>query len=80
MTREEMLLRCDVCGHLYQPEPAGNGDHRLELYGNIRCCDSCWEFNGEGWAPHFEELLLTQLQKKGIQAPGRNEKGFLPRN
>jgi len=79
MTKKKFMFSCDVCGKQYQHGPHRHEGHRLELYGGIFCCDSCWEGNWDGWAPHCEQVLLKHLKEKGIPEPKRNKKGWLPR-
>lgn len=80
MTNEKFMLTCDVCDREYQHGPHRYEGHRLKLYGDIFCCDSCWKNNWDGWAPHCEAVLLGHLKKKGLPMPKRNAKGLLPRD
>lgn len=80
MTKKKIMFSCDVCGNPYQHGPHYYESHKLELYGDIFCCDSCWKGNWDGWAPNHEEILLNHLKEKGLPIPKRNEKGWLPRN
>jgi len=79
MTKEKFMFKCDVCGGSYQHGPHRYEGHRLNLYGGIFACDTCWQNNHDGWAPHYEKTLLTHLKEKGLSVPQRNAKGFLPR-
>jgi hypothetical protein len=74
------MSKCDVCGQQYQNGPHRYEGHRLELYGDIFCCDSCWNSNWDGWAPHFEPVLLEHLKQNGLSVPERNANRLLPRN
>lgn len=78
VTEQKILCKCEVCGRQYQHGPQRYEGHYLELYG-ILCCDSCWVANWDGWAPHYEAVLLGHLRAKNLPAPMRNEKGLLPR-
>jgi hypothetical protein len=80
MTKEKFMHKCDVCCKEYQHGPHIYEGHKLELYGDIFCCDSCWKFNWDGWAPHYDKILLEHLLRQGLLVPKRNAKGFLPRN
>lgn len=80
MTKEKFMFKCDVCGQQSQHGPHRYEGHRLELYGDIFCCDLCWNGNWDGWAPHLEAILLEHLKQKGLPVPKRNEKERLPRN
>lgn len=71
MIKEKFMFNCEVCGKLYQ-----SGGNR----GGIFCCDFCWDGNWDGWAPHYENILLEHLKRKGLPIPKRNAKGWLPRN
>ena len=80
MSEEQFMFKCDVCGTMYQHGPHKYKGHRLELYGDIFCCDTCWQGNWDGWAPHREKTLLDHLKQKNLPVPERNAKGWLPRN
>ena len=80
MREEKFMFKCDVCGAMYQHGPHKYEGHRLELYGDIFCCDTCWQGNRGGWAPHREKTLLDHLKRKNLPVPKRNAKGWLPRN
>ena len=80
MNEQKIMCECDVCGQQYQHGPHRYEGHKLELYGGIFCCDTCWNGNWDGWAPHHEPILRNHLTAKGLSKPLRNEKGLLPRN
>jgi hypothetical protein len=80
MAEEKFMFKCDVCGMPYQQGPHRYDGHKLELYGGIFCCDSCWMANWDGWAPHLEEALIAHLNRKGLPIPKRNARGWLPRD
>ena len=80
MVESKFSFICDVCGRAYQHGPHRYEGHRLDLYGGIFCCDTCWNGNWDGWAPQFEKVLLEHLKANGIAPPQRNAKGWLPRN
>jgi hypothetical protein len=77
---EKIISACEVCDRKYQNGPHRYEGHRLELYGNVFCCDVCWNGNHDGWAPQCKQKLLQRLRAKGIPIPKRNAKGLLPRN
>ena len=79
MTKEKLMFKCDVCGASYQHGPHRYEGHKLNLYGGLFVCDTCWQSNHDGWAPHYEKILLAHLKEKGLPVPQRNAKGFLPR-
>ena len=80
MIEDKFMFKCDVCGKEYQHGPHTYEGHRLKLYGDIFCCDTCWEANWDGWSPIYEARLLKHLKQKGLPVPQRNEKGWLPRD
>ena len=72
---------CDLCGGEYYHDEGLYEGHRLEIYGDIFCCDTCWRFNHDGWNPTTHEpRLIKILEGKNMPIPERNEAGFLPRN
>lgn len=79
MNENAVMCKCAVCGQLYQHGPHRYEGHKLELYG-VFCCDQCWVANWDGWARHYEAVLLGHLKDSGLPEPKRNEKGLLPRN
>jgi len=76
----KVKLNCELCGSEYQHGPEVYEGHKLELYGDIFCCDICWQGNWDGWGPDPEKLLLKILKEKELPVPERNAKGWLPRN
>lgn len=80
MTNEKFMFKYDVCGASYQHGPHRYDGHKLNLYGGLFACDTCWQSNHDGWAPHFEKKLLAHLKEKGLPVPQKNAKGFLPRD
>lgn len=80
MTVEKFMRKCDVCGSNYQFGPGRYEEHKLELYGDIFCCDSCWNSNWDGWNLGLDHVLLAHLSAKGLPVPTRNAKGWLPRD
>ena len=73
------IKNCDVCNSPYYYGPGRYEAHRLQLYGGIMCCNSCWRSNEDGWGPIHEPALLKHLAHKGLPEPIRNTKGWLPR-
>ncbi|GMU68247.1 MAG: hypothetical protein AMXMBFR37_05800 [Steroidobacteraceae bacterium] len=80
MPSERLLFACDVCGKPYQHGPHRYEGHKLDLYGGIMACGSCWDCNHDGWAPHLERAILGHLDRLGLPVPPRNDNGLLPRN
>ncbi len=78
MQEERFMFACDLCGSQYQHGPHRYEGHKLQRYG-MMVCDSCWESNWDGWAPHYESRIIESAESKGLQLPPRNENGLLPR-
>lgn len=76
----KVILNCDVCGMPYQHGPHRYEGYKLAIYGDIACCDSCWRGNSDGWAPHYESVLLAHLKRQKLPVPVRNKDSRLPRN
>ena len=74
------MIPCPICGNSFQNGPQRYEDHRLHLYGDLYCCNTCWELNWDGWGPAREETVLRHLKEHNLPIPERNEKGWLPRN
>ena len=69
---------CDMCGKKVQ-----HSNHRYEgrmipRY-KLFVCQSCYDGNWDGWAPHSEGRLVAHLNAKGIPFLERNAKGLFPR-
>jgi len=79
MAEDKIMFNCDVCDSPYQHGPHRYEGHLLKLYGDIFCCNTCWEANWDGWAPRYEATLLAHLKTKNLPVPKRNAKGLLPR-
>jgi hypothetical protein len=43
-----LMFKCDVCGDEYQHGSSRYEGHKLELYGDIFCCDTAGEETGTG--------------------------------
>jgi hypothetical protein len=80
MTEDKFMFKWDVCRMEYPHGPHKYEGHRLRLYGDKFCCDSCGDANWDGWAPHHEEVLLKYLTEKDLPVPKRTAKGLLPRD
>ena len=79
MTNEKITFDCYTCGNTYQHGPHRYEGHKLQRYGGVMVCDTCWQGNHDGWNPHFERILLGILEENELPVPNRNELGFLPR-
>ena len=71
--------KCFCCGTEFQFGPHIYDGKHIPGYG-ITVCRACYEGNWDGWAPHYEVLVLAHLKNKGIEPPARNSKGWLPRD
>lgn len=69
---------CQMCGSKYQMGRHIYEGKHIAAY-DLDVCKGCYEGNWDGWAPHYEERLVSHLKEKGIQIPKRNEKGLYPR-
>ena len=71
------IKTCDVCGGSFEFGPtryAGKWLRRYEMFA----CDGCLRGNHDGWGPIAEARIVAHLNRKGVRAPARNEKGWLP--
>ena len=76
----KILHKCGLCNSEYEYGFGKYNGRPLKLYGYLSCCDTCWNSNWDGWAPHYEEKLLNFLKEKKLPIPARNSKGWLPRD
>lgn len=74
----EQINRCQMCGSEYRTGRHSNEGIYIPTYA-LAVCQRCYDCNAEGWAPLYEQKLLTHLSKNHITIPKRNKKGFLPR-
>lgn len=72
------MRRCDTCGKLFQFGPHRYDGHPVATY-KITVCNTCWDSNWDGWAPHLEGRVTAKLLEDGLPLPARNSKGLLPR-
>jgi hypothetical protein len=42
-------------------------------------CDTCYDFNEDGWNPRYDSKIIEHLEENDIDEPERNENGWLPR-
>jgi hypothetical protein len=76
---DSITFACDICSRKYLHGLHRYEGHRLKVYGDVMACDSCWQGNHDGWAPHHEPVLLAHLKRQGLPVPARNASGLLPR-
>ncbi len=79
MTDQKIMMACDTCAKQFQFGPHRYEGRPIKLYG-VTVCDSCWNGNWDGWAPHFEPILKEHLKRNNLPEPQRNSKGWLPRD
>ena len=75
-----LLFVCPICNGTYKHGPGKYEGHKLDLYGGIFACNTCWDGNHDGWSPHAEENIKKIMKEKQMALPNRNKKGLLPRN
>ncbi len=73
------MYRCDLCGSEFQMGAHRYDGKRAPRY-DIVVCLPCYEANGDGWNPRYEEFLISHLKEKGLPIPEKNAKGFFPRD
>jgi hypothetical protein len=78
MTIDAHLARCDVCRRKFEFGFHQYYGKQIPLY-EIAVCNSCWDANWDGWAPHLEERVTAKLKAAGKSLPTRNSKDLLPR-
>ncbi len=79
MEETKMMYSCDLCGSKYQMGSGIYNGKYIKLY-ELNVCMPCYDGNWDGWNPHYEELIVAHLNKKGLPIPEKNAKGWLPRS
>jgi hypothetical protein len=79
MVSDKFMFRCDLCGNEYQMGPHRYDGKQVPRY-DIGVCMSCYESNWDGWNPRYEEFLISHLKEKSLPIPGKNKKGWFPRD
>lgn len=80
MIREpKFMYRCFTCGGEFQFGPHVYDGRHIAAY-DMTFCMGCYGGNWDGWAPRYEPRILAHLKDKGLEAPARNEGGYLPRH
>ena len=75
---DKVMYLCFICSKNFQMGP-NKYDGKFMASYNISVCRTCYEGNWDGWAPQYEQRLIAHLEKNGLEIPGKNEKGLLPR-
>jgi hypothetical protein len=78
MSKEKSMCQCFMCDRDFQWGPHIYEGRRIPKY-DIDVCNTCYQANWDGWAPHLEKKLIRYLKEKGLPIPERNAKGWLPR-
>ena len=79
MTEMKNIITCETCNKELQFGPHRYEGRVIAIYG-ITVCDSCWDGNRDGWAPHIEPTIQKHLARNNLKEPPRNDKGWLPRD
>lgn len=78
MPEYKHMIPCFTCGRQFQFGPHLYAGTFIRRY-QVCVCKACYDSNWDGWAPHYEQLLIAHLEEKGLPMPERNAKGRLPR-
>lgn len=73
------MIRCDACSSLFQFGPHSYLGTHIPTY-QVTVCESCYRANWDGWAPHLEQAITSNLRRQGLELPTRNVAGLLPRD
>ena len=73
------IERCFLCGR-----KCARGENHLWEGKYIKSyemfvCDTCYDFNEDGWNPRYDSKIIEHLEENDIDEPERNENGWLPR-
>ncbi len=79
MSEHKIMDSCFMCGRQFQMGPHRYDGKFISGY-QISVCWACYEGNWDGWAPHWEQILVAHLKKNKLLIPERNAKGWLPRD
>lgn len=71
-------LVCSICGQTFVSHFNLHEGHRLRLYGDVWCCNDCWDSNWDGFV--CDDILLKILSEKRLPVPNRNARGWFPRS
>lgn len=70
-------VRCSSCQRDFCFSEGRYDGHHIGYY-DLDVCSGCYRANWDGWGPSMERKLLRHLEERGIAAPQRNDKGWLP--
>ena len=69
---------CVICEKKFSFSNGSYGGKYLKRYC-VMVCNSCYEFNHDGWNLQSEKSVTKNLSDFEISLISRNESGFLPR-
>jgi hypothetical protein len=75
----EQVMHCQMCDAEYHVGRSHHDGHFIPRY-QLHVCDTCYDCNAIGWAPLYEQKLLTYIKKLGRPLPTRNQRGLFPRD
>lgn len=78
MAEKQYICDCVTCGSKFIFGPHRYNGKKLSRYGDAMVCHACFSVNHDGWSYFAEEKLLQHLEQKGLHAPERNQKWYLP--
>jgi len=67
MNKDKFMLRCPLCYGEFQFGPHRYDGTTIPRY-QITVCNSCYQGNWDGWAPHYEKQLIEHLDFRTFQA------------
>lgn len=73
-----IMFPCDICGQQFQFGCHVYDGKFIPTY-KLTVCITCFNANHDGWAPHYEQKILSHLERNRVKLPERNENGWLPR-
>jgi len=75
----EQFWKCPLCQQGFVIKKGTYPDKTLTGY-KLSVCETCYRMNWDGWAPHYEKILIEHCLKNDIPLPQREENGLLPRD
>ncbi|GGP74495.1 hypothetical protein GCM10009347_43070 [Shewanella algicola] len=79
MSESKSMFSCDLCSANFQMGPHLYEGKIIPTYG-VQVCNTCYQVNWDGWAPHFESKIIEIAKSKDLPIPNRNDDGWLPRD
>ncbi|MBI9080163.1 MAG: hypothetical protein JEY79_10545 [Pseudodesulfovibrio sp.] len=72
------VYQCYACGDDFEYGPHDHGGEWLAGY-EVDVCRTCYDGNGDGWSPQYEDQFLARIEELDIEEPERNDNDLLPR-